>query len=259
MNRHGVTGSRVLRVVNLCDEVDDAFSASSSSSPRVMSARMASITALTAVETAKTQAGVELARVKAENTRLRAQHREDERRNRQGTYHRLLAVWNRLDAFATGYPPESDDQFRAAVDEASFLTSGVHMFGSPDVREAVRQVEHEFAVEIGNRMGHADASGPQFQRFIDAYRPRRRQLIAAQDTVSHRHPVGRPVPDAAHNGCDQGAPDHVAQLGQRHTVDMMEPVPDGSLGATRRRLLVLPPGSSPTTDRDGDRRQRQPT
>jgi hypothetical protein len=58
----------------------------------------------TAVDVAA-QTTVELAKLRAENDRLWAQHREDERRNRQGTHHRLLAVLDRFETLDGLRPP----------------------------------------------------------------------------------------------------------------------------------------------------------
>jgi hypothetical protein len=43
-------------------------------------------------------------KMRAENERLRDQHHQTERQNRQGAYHhQLLAVLNRIDMMATGF------------------------------------------------------------------------------------------------------------------------------------------------------------
>src|SRR4051812_32650509 len=81
------------------------------------------------IATARSQAEVELAKVRAELDRLREQHREDERRNRQGTYHRLLAVLDRFDTMGTGFHP-SDEQFEQVLAEFNHLTGAVRLFGA---------------------------------------------------------------------------------------------------------------------------------
>jgi hypothetical protein len=73
---------------------------------------------------ARRSADVELARVRAESERLREQHREAERQNRQGTYHRVLAALNRFDMIATGYPFTSEE-FDQLVDGYNALVGGI--------------------------------------------------------------------------------------------------------------------------------------
>jgi hypothetical protein len=92
---------------------------------------------------ARQQADVELAKVQAENERLRQQVRESERSNRQDTYNRLLAVLDRLDMFATGYHPEDQATYTSAVEELNNLIGGVHLFGAEEVRDALWPLAEE--------------------------------------------------------------------------------------------------------------------
>ena len=75
------------------------------------------------------RAGVATAREETE--RLREQHREDERRNRQGTYHQLLALINAL----MWADRKSIDQL---MERWYFLSAGVALFGATAVVEKVR-------------------------------------------------------------------------------------------------------------------------
>jgi hypothetical protein len=61
---------------------------------------------------------VEVAKVQAENDRLREQNHEVERQHRQGTYHRLLAVLDRFDMMATGFPVP-DEAYEQTLSEFS--------------------------------------------------------------------------------------------------------------------------------------------
>jgi hypothetical protein len=128
------------------------------------------------VRTAEQAAAVELERINAENERLREQIRDDERRNRQGTYHRMIAVLDRLDYYATGYPP-TDEQYNATVAEFNYLHGGILLFGPPSVTDAVGPLIQVLS-EIG--AGMAAAEGTQAERWRVAYLPRREDFIRAQ-------------------------------------------------------------------------------
>ena len=88
------------------------------------------------VATAQESARVELAKVEAENERLREQHREDERRNRQGTYHRLLAQGHRLGGVEVG-----SEEFSELATEWRFALAGVQLFGDPAVVRAAERLQ----------------------------------------------------------------------------------------------------------------------
>ena len=134
----------------------------------------------------KGQRRVELAKVNAEYDRLRQEHREAERSNRQGTYHRTLAVLDRLDMFATGYNPESETEYMVALEELNTLVGGIHLFGAQSVRDALGPVAEEFA-RLGERIGIQQWAGrqsgnqpvPYAVAYGEAYRDRRNEIIAA--------------------------------------------------------------------------------
>jgi hypothetical protein len=81
---------------------------------------------------------VELAKISAENERLGEQHREDERRNRQGTYHELVALVNEL-LWAD----------RRRVNELMarwwFINGGIALFGPAAVVEKARPLSKVLA------------------------------------------------------------------------------------------------------------------
>jgi hypothetical protein len=130
--------------------------------------------ASTAVRTVEEQSKVELAKITAENERLREEHREAERQNRQATYHRLLAVLNRLDSFATGYAP-SDDQYDDALAEWNLLHGGVLLFGTDGVKEAIGPV-----VDLLERVGAGMDADDKEGTFARSYLPLRREMVKAQ-------------------------------------------------------------------------------
>jgi hypothetical protein len=127
----------------------------------------------TAIATAKESARVELAKVEAENARLRAQHREAERQHRQGTYHRFLAVLDRFDMIATGFPAP-DESFEAALVEFNALYGGIHLFGAEPVREATGPL-----VELLGLVGAESGEGSFSERFTRGYLRHREAVIAA--------------------------------------------------------------------------------
>jgi hypothetical protein len=133
----------------------------------------------TTIATVERQADVELEKVKAENERLRDQHREAERQNRQGTYHRMLAMFDRLDAWSRN-PKATGKQFEALVEEFDFLHGGVLLFGDEDVIEALHPV-----VMLLNRIG--GGHGPEEEetrvRLRAAYQHHRVELMQEQGAV----------------------------------------------------------------------------
>lgn len=112
-----------------------------------------------------------------ETERLRIQHREDERRNRQGTYHRLLAVLDRFDTFATGYAP-TDARFEEALADYNTLHGGVLLFGHESVKGAMGPITVLF-----EQVGAEIDESAKVASFARAYLKRRRQIIEAQGAL----------------------------------------------------------------------------
>jgi hypothetical protein len=138
----------------------------------------------TAIATAERQAAVELAKVQAELDRLRAEHREAERSNRQGTYHRTLAVLDRLDMFATGYHPDDEKEYTVALEEFNTLAGGIRLFGAEPVREALRGVREE-TERLGAGISEYMGAGLTYSAaFGAAYRERRDEINAAADNLT---------------------------------------------------------------------------
>ena len=133
--------------------------------------------AKTAIASAKGQSEVELEKVRAENERLREEHREAERQNRQGTYHRFLAALDRFDMMATGNTPATDAHFSELLGEYNQLYGAIRLFGAEPVRTALNPVVRLF-VEVGAAMGDAEGE-TSAARFAEAYNPRRETIIEA--------------------------------------------------------------------------------
>lgn len=101
------------------------------------------VTAAVTWAVSKNSSSVELAKVTAENERLLQANREDERRNRQSTYHQFIDILNLFfQALGTETPEEDIDK---VVKEYNHLISGVLLFGPPSVRSAAYDLNDVFA------------------------------------------------------------------------------------------------------------------
>jgi hypothetical protein len=135
--------------------------------------------AATSIAAVERQAEIEMRKAREETERLREQHREAERQNRQGTYHRMIAMMNRLERFATGFPPKNFEEFQKAVDELNFLTAGLDLFGGRDVREANGRVADVFA-EIGRHVPPKGSDPAPHEVWTEEYRKRMDAVRAAE-------------------------------------------------------------------------------
>jgi len=92
------------------------------------------ITAAVTWAVSQNSSAVELAKVAAENERLQQENQEEERRNRQSTYHQFIDSFNEI--FATLGIPFEQEPLNEKFKTFNHLVSGVLIFGSPDVRTA---------------------------------------------------------------------------------------------------------------------------
>lgn len=90
----------------------------------------------TAIATAEGQNEVELAKVGAENERLRDQFAEEERRNRQATYHRALTALQLIHGI-----DDRDERSEAVWKEWRESRAGVHIFGSEEAMSTIDEVQ----------------------------------------------------------------------------------------------------------------------
>lgn len=121
-----------------------------------------------AIATAESQNEIELARIEAENTRLVAQHAEDERRNRRDMYHRALSTLQSIYAL-TG---PDDENFSQVTAEWRNWRAGINIFGSPPASEAIEEVQAvllRFPDEHGQE-GWENDLGQAIQEFVSAVR-----------------------------------------------------------------------------------------
>jgi hypothetical protein len=93
----------------------------------------------TAIETAAKQSEVAMAGLAAENERLRTEHQEGERRNRQDTYLKMLVALDRFDALATGFAP-GDEQLEEALGAFYSASGAIQIIGGDDVKTAMEKV-----------------------------------------------------------------------------------------------------------------------
>lgn len=91
------------------------------------------VTAFVAWRVSKNSSKVELRKITAENERLQHGPREEERRNRQSTYHKFLDVLNLIFQIL-GTETEKDERHEICS-EYNHLLSGVVLFGPPTVRD----------------------------------------------------------------------------------------------------------------------------
>jgi hypothetical protein len=134
----------------------------------------------TAIHNANRQAEVELEKVRAESKRQLDQYKEEERRNRQGTYHRLLAAFDTLDWWARN-PRGLGKQYQSIVSEIQFLSGGCSLFGDVAVSDALRPLI-DLLVDIE---GEPDISSDEGQaRRRRGYRERRDEMLEGQRTLA---------------------------------------------------------------------------
>ena len=93
---------------------------------------------------ARKTAQVSLQAIRAENERLREQHREDHLRNRQTTYHLFLTADRDLENMLTGEMPHTAEEQLALYREWRRLAIGCGLFGTEEVRRRSQQLFDEY-------------------------------------------------------------------------------------------------------------------
>ena len=142
--------------------------------------------AATSIRQTETQADVELAKVSAENERLREEHREAERQHRQGTYHRLISALDWLQAAMTRVMPIAEEDFANWWLAYQDLAGGVKLFGDSEVNRALDGINADvFIIKARvdtappNRSLAAKLTGAFQGDLIDRYFGARESLIEA--------------------------------------------------------------------------------
>jgi len=143
------------------------------------------------------QRGLERERLAAEGARIHDQHREDERRERRTAYHRYLVLFNTLDTYATGFPPEDDEALKTTMTSHNDAVAAVDLFGTSAVRTALNEVRR-LNRTVGSAMASPLQSGESLaDAFTVAWNTVRDALVDAQRGVvtAMREDVG-PLPPA---------------------------------------------------------------
>ncbi|HEX6456551.1 MAG TPA: hypothetical protein VF009_08540 [Solirubrobacterales bacterium] len=101
------------------------------------------VTAAVTWAVSSNSSSVELAKVAAENERLQGANREDERRNRQATYHQYLnAVIKTFQLMGFAASPKKIAKLR---DEYRYLHAGVVLFAPRTVRDGAYEVSRVYS------------------------------------------------------------------------------------------------------------------
>lgn len=132
-----------------------------------------------AIETVERQSATEQAKLEAENHRLRQQQLEAKRQNRQGTYHRILALLDRFDMYGTGYPP-GEEEFRDSLDALNTLVGGLHLMAPTPVRAAMDGVSKHLYGSALATAERSDAGASLVERFESGYADARFDVLRAQ-------------------------------------------------------------------------------
>jgi hypothetical protein len=115
----------------------------------------------------------------AENERLRAQHREDHLRNRQGTHHNLITADQNLQnalGHGIGNPNEALDQFR-------HLGNGAVLFGSDAVKDAVPALLVQYVLVVREAQDLAGDKPPSPADIRTAFEEHRERVHAASNAM----------------------------------------------------------------------------
>jgi hypothetical protein len=98
---------------------------------------------------------------------------------------------NRLDRFATGYPPD-DDTLTATIDEYNQSVSALHLFGVGPVLDALRDMQR-LTREVGEAMATRLPRGASLvDAFVFAWNDLREDIMEAERrlVIAMRHDVG---------------------------------------------------------------------
>jgi hypothetical protein len=136
----------------------------------------------TTVATVERQADVDIAKVNAENERLREQVRESERAKRQASYQGLLTVLNRMDMYGTGYPAEHERDYMAALEELNRHIAAFHLFSPQEVRDSIEPLAEALG-EVGKRiaeLARENPASPYQERFARAWAENRERLLRGE-------------------------------------------------------------------------------
>jgi len=141
------------------------------------------ITAAITYAVSKNSAKVELAKVDAENERLRDTNREEERRNRQSTYQQCIDAFNLL--FQNFGVATSEERVLQICGDYNHLLSAVLLFGPPSVRDgayALNDVYGKIPVALAEQE-EKEPEKPFEEMWIDATVPVKEEFANAGSTL----------------------------------------------------------------------------
>lgn len=97
---------------------------------------------------------------RVEVEKLREQHAEEERRNRQGTYHRFLIAGEQRRGWMIGREEIDDNSYRSWRAEYDFALAGIRLFASKEVASSLDDLETVLG-KMGDELGagHGEESG----------------------------------------------------------------------------------------------------
>ena len=136
---------------------------------------------------ARLQSNASALQSEAETERLRRQHAESARQQRQAAYHDLLALMYRLDGLMAGMAPEP--YTKAALDrwlgQFQLLYGAIDLFGTDPVRQEIVGIRRELdAIGAAARRRAGSTRAADFSdHFADAYGDGRTKLVAAVASV----------------------------------------------------------------------------
>jgi hypothetical protein len=143
------------------------------------------------LSTGLTALRLERRRLRAEGEHLREKHGKEQRKERGSAYYRTIVLLNRLDRFATGYPPD-DDTLTATIDEYNKSVSALHLFGVGPVLDALR-VMQRLTREVGDAMATRLPLGDSLvDAFVAAWNGWREEIMEAERRliIAMRQDVG---------------------------------------------------------------------
>jgi hypothetical protein len=133
-----------------------------------------------AIETEQSRRSIELRKIEGELERLREEHRQAERSNRQGTYHRLLALLTQHDMIGTGAVVVDEGSYNGLVEELHLLRAGLQLFGAQRVTDAAEELQSHLA-ELGKAMARVPGAATRIEQFRAAYPGTHREAIVGAE------------------------------------------------------------------------------
>lgn len=152
------------------------------------------------------KAQVELAKVKAENSRLKDEYRENERRDRRKAYVDFLSAFRKFHSLST-LSRTSNDEFLAAQDEFSRSHATLLMVADQGVRSCANHLSEGLSEVIAAAYADPDRTGMDAWRH--AYEEAENELAEAAVTITeamHNDVIADLLPMNIEGSADRPAP-----------------------------------------------------